>query len=126
KANAGTADIDGQQTDHKRQRGEHLEVDEALDADAADSLQVAVSRNSCDEGGEDQRSDDRLDESKEDIAEDTERDRKKRSVEAQLRPGNHGDKDPGRVAAAAHREEPEEDGGEPAKDESRSRSNVRS
>ena len=81
-------------SDYEGQCGKDLKVDQALDADAADTLQVAMARDTGNKRGEDQRSDDGLDQAQEDVAEDTQRDRKSRSIEAQFGSHDHGDKDP--------------------------------
>ena len=66
---AGLADVDGEQADDQRERRDDLKVDERLDAHAADALDVAVAGDADDEHGEDERSDDALDEPKEDVGE---------------------------------------------------------
>jgi hypothetical protein len=93
--------VDGDEANDKRKRGDDLKVDEALDADAADALEIAMAGDTGDERSEDKGSDDGFDEAKEDIAEDPERNREMRSIKTQLGASNHSDEDPGGKSSAA-------------------------
>ena len=73
-------DVDGGQPDKERQRCNYLKINKAFDADAADSLQVPMTRDSCHQCGKDQGSHNGLDQSQEDVTEDTELDRKARRI----------------------------------------------
>ncbi len=64
------------------------------------ALEVAVAGDADDECGEDQRSDDALDEAQEDVGEDAHLHGEMRCVEAELRAGDHGDEHPDGEAAA--------------------------
>src|ERR1700733_9676876 len=94
-SDAGVAEIDGDEAYDESEGGSDFEVDETLDAHAANAFQIAVACDSGDERREDQRRDDGLDEAQEYIAEDTKVDRNRRRVEAQLRTRDHGNKNPG-------------------------------
>ncbi len=69
-ADTGFGDVDRQQADDEGQGGDDLEVDERLDAHAADAFEVAVTGDADDEGGEDERGDDGLDQAQKDVGED--------------------------------------------------------
>ena len=112
-ADSGFRDVDGGEADDEGEGGEDFEVDEALDAHAADGLHVAVSGDAGDEGGEDEGGDDGLDEAEEDVREDAERDGKGGGVEAEFGTGEHGDEDPGGEGSAAGGVDGEEEKGEP-------------
>ena len=65
---AGLDEVDEGQAQEQGDRRHDLEIDEGLDPHPADGLQVAVAGDADDEGGEDERGDDRLDEADEDDA----------------------------------------------------------
>lgn len=100
-AYSGAADVDGDEADDKGQGGRDLEVDEALNAHTSDAFEIAMAGDAGDESGEDERSDDGLDEAQKDVAEDTQTDRGRWGVEAQFGAGYHRDKDPRSEGAAA-------------------------
>ena len=52
-AGAGTEQVDGDKAEQQRERRDDLEIDEGLDADAADLLQVAHARDADDDATED-------------------------------------------------------------------------
>src|ERR1700674_5053711 len=56
------------QADEERGRGDDLEIDESFRAHASYFFQRAAAGNPDDDGGEDERRDDRFDEVKEDVA----------------------------------------------------------
>ena len=114
---AGLADVDGEQADGQRERGDDLEVDERLDAHAADALEVAVAGDADDEHGEDERSDDALDEPQEDVGEEAQLHGELRRVEAELRADDHRDEHPDGEAAAQCSEDQQRDDAEDAEDE---------
>jgi hypothetical protein len=62
---AGLKQIDGDKPDDQRDRGQHLEIDQRLERDAADFRHIGHAGNAVNHGAEDDRSDenaDRLDE----------------------------------------------------------------
>ncbi|MNF61221.1 hypothetical protein D3C84_428570 [compost metagenome] len=67
-AGAGLEEVRQQQADHYRHGGHHLEVDDGLQADAAELLGVAHAGDADDERGDDDRNDDHLDQADEDVA----------------------------------------------------------
>ncbi|MCY1288662.1 hypothetical protein D9M70_377160 [compost metagenome] len=66
-AGAGLEEVGQQQADHDRHRGDDLEVEDGLQADAAELLGVAHAGDADDERGDDDRDDDHLDQADEDI-----------------------------------------------------------
>ena len=66
---AGAADRDGRPPDEQRERRDDLEIDQRLDAHAADLSQVGMAGDADDERGEQQRRDDGPDQPQEDLAE---------------------------------------------------------
>ena len=118
-SDAGLADVDGEQADDQRESGDDLEVDERLDAHAADALDVAVAGDADDEHGEDERSDDALDEPKEDVGEEAHLHGELRGVEAELRAGDHRDEHPDGEAAAEGSEDKQREDAEDAEGQRR-------
>ena len=68
-AGAGTHQISDEQSDHKRKCRDDLEIDQRLDADAADLLGILDMRNARDNRAEDDRRDHHLDQLDEAFAE---------------------------------------------------------
>ena len=68
-ADAGLNDVDDDQSDDQRERRNHLEVNEGLDADPADRPEVANLRDPDHDDAEDDRSDHHSDELDEAVAE---------------------------------------------------------
>ena len=118
-SDTGLADVDGEQADGQRERGDDLEVDERLDAHAADALDVAVAGDADDEHGEDERSDDALDEPKEDVGEEAHLHGELRGVEAELCAGDHRDEHPDGEAAAEGGEDKQREDAEDAEGQRR-------
>jgi hypothetical protein len=67
-ADAGPGEVDDGQPDEERRGGDDLEVDERFRAHASDLFQRAAAGDPDDDGGENQRRDDGLDEVQEDVA----------------------------------------------------------
>ncbi|GCC46520.1 hypothetical protein chiPu_0030416, partial [Chiloscyllium punctatum] len=68
-ARSGLHEIADQQSDHQREGRDDLEIDQRLDADAADLLGVLDMRDARDHGAEDDRRDHHLDQLDEAVAE---------------------------------------------------------
>ena len=68
-ADAGLQDVDHDQADDQRQRGHDLEIDQRLQADAADLLHVLHAGDAVHHGAEDDRRDQHLDQLDEAVAE---------------------------------------------------------
>ena len=68
-ARAGFREIDDRQTDEERRRRDDLEKDERFDSDPADFFQRTGAGDSDDDGRENKRRDDRLDQVDENVAE---------------------------------------------------------
>src|SRR5215467_3572425 len=83
----------GESDDHGDGR-DNFEIDEGLEAEAADLSEIGMAGNSHDENAEDQRRDDDLDQTKEDIAENAKMFSRCGRIEAKFETGKHGDKDP--------------------------------
>ena len=66
---AGTRDVHRDEADEEGDRRDHLEVDDRAHAHAADRFHVARPRRAGDQGREDQRRDDHLDQAQEQLAE---------------------------------------------------------
>src|SRR5258707_13213175 len=94
------ADMDSGETGQHGDRGDDFEVDERLDAQAADSLQIGVAGDAHHEDAKEQRRDDYLDEPQKDSAEKLQVDRDGRRVVAELRASEKPDEDPSRQRAA--------------------------
>ena len=112
-ADTGFADVDREQADDQGERGDDFEVDEGFQADAADAFEVSMPGDADDERGEDERGDDGLDEAKKDVGEDAGLGGGLWRVKTELRAGDHGDKDPGREAAATEGHDREQGDAEP-------------
>ena len=65
----GAHQIHRGQSQKQRERGDDFEIEDRLGADAAHVLRAAAAGDACDQGGENQRRDDRADEAKKDRAE---------------------------------------------------------
>jgi hypothetical protein len=90
----GFGQVDGEDADEQRDRGDHLEVHQALPADAADFTEVTMAGDAGDQRAENQRSDDDFDQAEEDVAEYAQLNRKGRGVKAEFEAGEHGEEDP--------------------------------
>ena len=66
---ARATEVDGRQADEHSDGGDDFEVDERLDAQAADFLQVGVARDAHHQNGEKQRCDDDANQAQKDGAE---------------------------------------------------------
>ncbi len=102
-ANAGFGEVNRDEADDQSDRGQHLEVDERLQAEAADGLCFRVAGDAGDERAEDQGCDDDPDQPQEDVAEEAAGQRGVRRIDAQLNAGQHADEDPAGKGAAARR-----------------------
>src|SRR6185312_14419692 len=84
--------------------GDHLEEYDGLHGHAAETLEVAVAGDAHHQGGEDQRTDDHLDQAEKDDLEWIERDAEMRPHSADDNARHQGDEDPrGQGYAAQHR-----------------------
>ena len=92
-------DIDRNHADEQRDRGNHLEIDQALQTDASNTPQISVPGDSRDESSEDQRRDDHLDQSQENIAEQADVLGNVRLVESNFGSEQHREKNPIRKPA---------------------------
>ena len=71
---AGAERVGEEETDHERDRGHHLEIDQRLDADPADLLEVAGAGNAVHDDAEHDRRHDHRNQLQEGVAEDLEPD----------------------------------------------------
>src|ERR1700730_5442291 len=69
---SGAADVDGGEADQQRDGGDDFEVDEGLEAEAADFFEVGVAGDTDDERAKEERGDDDANEAKENGAEELE------------------------------------------------------
>ena len=94
-ARAGPDQIADEQTDHQREGGDDLEIDQRLDADAADLLGILYMRDAGYHGAEDDRRDHHLDQLDEAVAKrlDPVVGRKRRPQPAEQRAEHDGDQD---------------------------------
>ena len=99
-SDTGLADVDGKEADGQRGGGDGLKVDERLDAHAANAFDVAMAGNADDEHGEDERSDDALNEPEKDVGEKAHLHGELRRIEAELCANNHRDEHPDGETAA--------------------------
>src|SRR5262249_7811 len=92
----------GESDDHGHGRDD-FEIDEGLEAEAADSCEIGMAGNSYHEDAEEQRCDDDLNQTKEDITENADMFSRCRRIEAKFETGENGHKDPKRERTAANR-----------------------
>src|ERR1700758_1700548 len=92
----------GESDDHGNGRDD-FEIDEGLDAEAANLFEIGMAGNSYNENAEEQRRDDDLDQTKKDVTENAKMFSRCRRIEAKLETAEHGDKDPQRERTPANR-----------------------
>ena len=109
------AEVDRGQADEKRDRGDHLEIDQRLDAHSPDFLQVGVPGDPHNQRPEQQRRDDRLDQPQEDHAQHAQVDREGREVVADLCSNHHAYQNEGGQRALGERPADEAGNGQPAR-----------
>jgi hypothetical protein len=90
-AEAGVQQVPGQKAYAQGQGGDDLEIDDGLDADAADLAHVAHRADAVDDGAEDHRADHHLDQGDEGVAQGLERLAQARVDRAHHRPDDDGD-----------------------------------
>ncbi len=90
------ADMNGRVADEHGDSRDEFEIDERLDAEAADFLEVRVAGDANNENAEEQRRDDHLDEAQKNRAEELQVDCDRRPVVAQLRAREKADENPSR------------------------------
>src|ERR1700691_2486440 len=88
------SDVDSCQADQHGYGGKHLEIDQGLQPHPAQAAHLSVGGDAGDQGPQDQRGNDGLDQPQEDVAEYTQADSEGRSVGSQLAAGEHGPEDP--------------------------------
>src|SRR5260370_5848141 len=97
---SGAADMNSRTTDEHRDGRDQFEIDERLDAEAADFFQIRVTGNANDKNAEKQWRDNHLDEAKKNRAEQLQIDGDGGPVVAKLRPGEKADENPARQRTA--------------------------
>src|SRR5712692_87955 len=93
------ADMNGRVADEHGDSRDQFEIDERLDAEAADFLEVRVAGDANNENAEEQRRNDHLDEAQKDGAEELQINRNRRPVVTQLRAREKADENPSRQRA---------------------------
>jgi hypothetical protein len=86
--------MDCAKADEERKRGDDLEVDDGLHAHASHMFEVGMGGDAADQGGKEQRSNDRLDQPEEDQAQYAKMQGKGRSIVTNLRTQHHEGEDP--------------------------------
>src|ERR1051325_3248257 len=81
---------------------DHFEINEGLDAEAANLLEIRVAGNPDHKNTEEQRRDDDLDEAEKDVAQNSKMLGKCRRIEAKFETGEHRDEDPERERPPAN------------------------
>src|SRR5258708_16873359 len=101
--------MNGRITDEHRDGRDQFEIDERLDAEAANFVQIRVTGNANDKNAEEERRDDDFNETKKNRAEQLQIDGDGRPVVAKLRAGEKADENPARQRTAGRgirRQEP--------------------
>src|SRR5258708_34236249 len=97
---SGAADMNSRITDEHRDGRDQFEIDERLDAEAADFFQIRVTGNANDKNAEKQWRDNHLDEAKKNRAGQLQIDGDGGPVVAKLRAGEKADENPARQRTA--------------------------
>src|SRR5215813_963018 len=92
----------GESDDHGNGR-DYFKIDEGLEAEAADLFEIGMAGNSYHENAEEQRCDDDLNQTKEDITKNANMFSRCRRIEAKFETGKNGHKDPKRKRTPANR-----------------------
>src|SRR5260370_33481615 len=113
---SGAADMNSRITDEHRDGRDQFEIDERLDAEAADFFQIRVTGNANDKNAEKQWRDNHLDEAKKNRAEQLQIDGDGGPVVAKLRAGEKADENPARQRTAGHALRRDEQNRKPAQE----------
>src|ERR1700687_2933640 len=113
---SSAAQMNARIADEHGKGGDDFEVDEGLDAQAADFLQIGVASDADDENAEEQRGDDDFDEAEKNGSEELQVDCDRGPVVAKLRAGEKADKDPSRQRAPGRSIGRDENDREPAQE----------
>src|SRR5258708_9280718 len=105
--------MNGRITDEHRDGRDQFEIDEQLDAEAANFFQIRVTGNANDKNAEEERRDDNFNETKKNRAEQLQIDGDGRPVVAKLRAGEKADENPARQRTTASGIRPHEQNSPP-------------
>ena len=94
--------VDRRNPDEQRNRGYRLKVNKALQANPANLLQIAMTRDPGYERAENQRRHDHLDQAQKNIAEKAQVHRELRAIQPDLKPREHGEEYPKCERTPAH------------------------
>src|SRR5258708_27486032 len=111
---SGAADMNSRITDEHRDGRDQFEIDERLDAEAANFFQIRVTGNANDKNAEKQWRDNQLDEAEKNRAEQLQIDGDGGPVVAKLRAGEKADENPARQRTAGRCTHPGERHSQPA------------